>query len=167
MLSWADLQNNLNALDTQFRSAGSTRDVHFCCKLALMELAGWTEQAMDSIISECASRTLSEPSNKRYCADSIIKTTYGFEYQKHFRGMMMRLIGLVHVERIERQADPAKLARLEGALQTLKVLRDPAAHTHINGMTPSMNAPSFMIGQLAPISDGLQEIEKALIAAGF
>jgi hypothetical protein len=165
MLSWADLRNNLEALDLQFRNASSTRDAHFCCKLALLELAGWTEQAMDSIISECASRTLSEPSNKQYCADSIVKNTYGFEYQKHFRGMMMRLIGLVHVERIERQADAAKLARLEAALQTLKILRDPAAHTHINGMTAKMNAPSFMIGQLTPITDGLQEIERVLIAA--
>ena len=167
MLPDTDLKANLQALDQQYQATTSSRDAYFYCKLALIELGGWTEQAMDLLISECSSRNLLEPANKQLCAEKIIGTTYGFEYKKHFRAMMMQLVGLVHVEEIEKQADAGKLARLQSALSTLKGLRDPAAHTHISGTTQHWNAPSFIIGQSAAIIDGLAEIERVLTVVGF
>lgn len=167
MLLVNDLLNSLNVLDALYLDATTSLDKNFFCKLAVLELGGWTEQAMDLVISECSMRQLIEQNNKDYCSSQIINRTYGFEYNSHFRGMMMRLVGLIHLERIESVADGATIAGLRSALSTLKTWRDPAAHTYISGTTPQMTAPSVVISKVAPIVAGLTEIEHQLLAAGF
>ena len=62
--------------------------------------------------------------NRSYCDEKIIKRTYGFEYDAHFRFMLIRLVGLINVERLEQQVDPAKHIQMTAALKFLKPLRD-------------------------------------------
>ena len=55
--------------------------------------------------------------------------------------MLIRLIGLISVERLETQVDQAKHVTLKSTLGTLKTVRDTVAHTHLKGVTRTLDAP--------------------------
>lgn len=160
MLSDQALRRTLATLDTRFRNTSSAQEELFCSKLALIELCGWIEQAMDDIVCRCSNRRLANQSNIDFCDDQIVGTTYGFEYKKHFRGMLIRLVGIIGVERIETQISNYHLERLKSSLGTLTTARNGAAHTHITGATPRMTAPSVLIAQLDMVLEDLNEIDK-------
>ena len=63
-------------------------------KLATLELCGWIEVSMDDIVLRHSRRTLREPVNRAFCEKRIVKPIYGFDYDIHFRKMLMGLIGL-------------------------------------------------------------------------
>jgi hypothetical protein len=161
VLPHADLLASLSALDSNFRTAESSLEAAFCSKLAVIECCGWTEEAMDDIVTRCYTRCIGLSANQQICKESVRKT-YGFEYKSHFRKMLGTVIGVTGIERLERRVDNAKMVRLEGALSTLKAVRDTHAHTHIKGVIPNLSAPSFIISQFRPIWDGLREIEARL-----
>ena len=161
MLPHADLLESLKTLDSTFRNANTSLEAAFCSKLAVIECCGWTEEAMDEIVTNCYARCLSVSSNQKICKKAV-GGTYGFDYQKHFRKMLGTVIGLTGIERLERTADSAKIARLEGALTSLKLIRDTHAHTHIKGAIPNLSAPSVILSQFNSIWDGLKEIERRL-----
>ena len=92
----------------------------------------------------------------------VIKRTHGFDYEYHFRRMLIQLIGLVNVERLEKAIDQTKQARLIAALKTLKAVRDPEAHTHIKGVTRAINAPSVTLGQFPAVYEGLLEYQNTI-----
>jgi hypothetical protein len=137
----------------------------FFSKLAILELCGWIEESMDDIIMRCADRNIKETKNIDHVKSQIVAPTYGFEYHRHFRRMLIQLIGLVNVERIERTVDPIKRDRLKSTLSSLKKVRDPEAHTHIKGVTPVINAPSVTIVQFQPVYDGLIEFDRVIRSA--
>ena len=62
---------------------------------------------MDDVILSCARKHLKEPVNRDYCEKQIVKRTFGFDYHNNFRSMLIRLVGLVAVEKIERKTDAA------------------------------------------------------------
>lgn len=98
----------LQALDTAYKSAASANDAERFAKLAIIELCGWIEETMDALVLRCARRQLKVSKNLSYCENEIIGKTYGFDYKKNFRWMLIRLVGLVSVERLEDQVDHAK-----------------------------------------------------------
>ncbi len=158
MLSDREIKANLQALDTQFRGATTTQAANLSSKLAVLELCGWIEEAMDDIAEKCYLRCLTETSNQKLCKE-IVRATYGFEYHYHFRKMLAGIIGQTGMERIERRADGTKLALLQSALSTLKVARDGFAHTYLKGATPTLSAPSFLLSQFPALWEGLREVE--------
>lgn len=159
MISKNSILGNLKSLDNCYRKAKSQKEALFYSKLAILELCGWVEETMDDIVMRCAIRHLKERNNRKYCKDNIVKKTYGFDYERNFRFMLIRLLGLVNVERIERQVDARKRSGLEGALGSLKAVRDAEAHTHLKGTTRRLNAPSFTITQFKPLYEGLVEFD--------
>lgn len=104
-------------------------------------------------------RHLKETGNRKYCKDEIIKKTYGFDY-KNFRFMLIRLLGLITVEKLERQVDAGKHGAMRGVLGALKTVRDAEAHTHLKGTIRTLNAPSYTIGQFQPVFDGLVDLDR-------
>ena len=116
---------------------------------------------MDQIILDCSSRRLTVPANIQHCSEKIIGLTYGFEYNKHFRAMVMRLVGLINVEKIEAQLDSLKFDRLKVALGHLKVPRNTVAHTHLTG-TPTIDAPSITLRQFTFIHEGLVDFDRVM-----
>jgi hypothetical protein len=88
---------------------------------------------MDALVLRCAKRQLKVSKNLAFCEDEIIGRTYGFDYQRNFRWMLIRLVGLVTVERLEKQVDQAKHDTMKSTLGTLKIVRDSAAHTSSQG----------------------------------
>lgn len=162
MISKSTIAKNLKSLDAKYRKTGSNMESLFFSKLAILELCGWIEESMDDVILRCARRTLRSTSNKEFAEKNIVKPTYGFEYQKHFRKMLIQLIGLISTERIEKQIDVTKKNRLQSELGNLKVIRNRVAHTHIRGITLSIDSPSVTLSRFNSIYDGLKEFESVI-----
>jgi hypothetical protein len=162
MVSKTSILENLRRLDTLYhQNSASVKKSLFFSKLAILELCGWTEESMDDIIACCANRKLKERNNQDQIKKRI-ENTYGFVYEKHFRRMLVELIGLINTERLEGKIDSIKFQNFKSTLGSLKGTRDIEAHTHIKGATRSIAAPSKTIGNFRNIYDGLKEFETKL-----
>lgn len=168
MLATTEISASLNELDAYYKAESDPAKVLFFSKLALIELCGWTEEAMDQLVRDCANRCGLKPQHRSFI-ESVISRTYGFDYEKHFRQMMLHVVGLHVWHRLEAHLDqtkPAVLPSLIGSLAALKPMRDKSAHTHLvrttPGATSAVNAPSFVIGEFQKISTGLQDVEGTL-----
>jgi hypothetical protein len=162
MIARTYVLSNLRALDSLYRNSESIKKSLFYSKLAILELCGWIEESMDDVILRCSTRCLGTSANRRYVKDSIVRRTYGFDYEKHFREMLIRLIGLVNVERLETRVDRGKQARLQAALAALVVVRNSEAHTHLKGVTRAINAPSVTLSQFNDVYEGLVEYDRVI-----
>lgn len=150
-----EILKNLELLEDMYRNAKNAKESLFFSKLAIIELCGWIEETMDSIVLEYADSNLKEQKNVDLFKKNIVEKTYGFEYEKHFRKMLLHLIGLINVERIEQTIEASKQARLLSTLSTLKGVRNSIAHTHIQGTTLSINAPSVTRNHFDLVKEGL------------
>lgn len=166
-ISKTSIQQNLQSLDSLYRSATAPKKCLFYSKLAILELCGWTEETMDKIVRSCANRTLRDPANLKSVEDPVIRRTHGFEYSEHFRRMLIQVIGLQGVELVERRADTAKLQTLKSTLGALKPRRDTEAHTHLLAATRTLDAPSVTIQSFQRVYEGLNEILSVLKICGF
>jgi len=138
-----------------------TRDKRglYFCKLAIIEVSGWIEESMDDIALSWAKRYLTNPHNLDFVKNTIISRTTSFEYDQHFRQMLMRVLGIIHLERLEKTLDQQKFTRMKSALLILKHSRDTQAHTHIKGATKTIDAPSVTKNHFQNVYDGLKDIE--------
>lgn len=162
MIAKTYIQANLSKLDRLYNSALSVQHGLFYSKLAIIEFCGWIEISMDDLIRRCAKRNLRDSNNIKQVEKDVIKRTYGFEYETHFRKMLVQVIGLKNVEKVERRVNPAKFVKLKGALTTLKTSRDSAAHTYLKGVAIVLDAPSLTKARFIDIYDGLTEIDRVL-----
>ena len=150
-------------LDKLYNSSTSQKKAIYFSKLALLELCGWIEESVDDIIIRHANRNLKVESNREYCSKKIVKPTYGFQYTRNIRPMLISLIGLVEVENLERKLErTGSISQLAGCLANIKVSRNIAAHTHLKGVTMRFNAPSRTIGDFNQISALLEQIDNEL-----
>ena len=132
-------------------------------KLALMELCGWLEFSMDTIVEDYLATKLFEPENKEYFKNKIIDKTYGCDYKSHFKPMLINLIGLKGIEKLEYNLKVQGVFQiLVAQLGSLWSLRKPAAHTTIVGVTTSYQSPSTMKKYLAPLHPILTTLEVEL-----
>lgn len=162
MIARNEIQGTLKMLDCKFRTATSQKESLFYSKLAILELCGWIEESMDDVILRCARRHLKDKESIKFVEREIVKKTYGFDYQQHFRRMLIQLLGLINVERIETKIDQSKQISFKATLEPLRKVRDPEAHTHIKGVTRHINAPSVTLGQFPAIYEGLIEFDTVL-----
>lgn len=162
MIARTFMEGNLRSLDRLFREAASRKHALFYSKLAILELCGWIEESMDDVVLRCATRSVRSAANRDYVQNQIVKRTYGFDYERHFRAMLIRLLGLVVVERIEGIVDPGKAARLKATLTTLTTVRNTEAHTHVKGVTKVINAPSVTMTHFLAAYEGLSEYDRVI-----
>jgi hypothetical protein len=156
------ITTNLTHINRKYLQATSHQEALFFSKLAILELCGWIEESMDDIILRCATRHLKKVTNRDYCEKDIVAKTFGFDYDRNFRFMLIRLVGLINVEVLESKVDTHKLASLVAALQTLKAQRNKEAHTHVKGVTRNINAPSLTMAQFQPLYEGLCEFDRVI-----
>ncbi len=163
MIAKSYITSTLFELDKLYNNSTSQKKAIYFSKLALIELCGWIEETLDDIILKHANRHLKVPSNKAYCLVSIVKPNYGFEYKKNVRPMLISLLGLIEVEKLEKELEKtAQVTLLKGYLGNIKDSRNIAAHTHLKGVTRHFNAPSRTIGDFNRISVILEQIDKEL-----
>jgi hypothetical protein len=161
MIAKTEIQRNLKGLDTLYKGSKSQKHALYYSKLAILELCGWIEQSMDDLVKKCAKRSCKQPASLTYI-DQKIKRTYGFEYQQHFQDMLVRLFGIISVEKVEGKVDPAKLVKLKAQLDFLKKARDAEAHTWIKGTAKVLDAPSVTLARFPDVYDGLVDFEKVI-----
>ncbi len=162
MITKDSILSNLNDLDELYRNSKSIKKSNFFSKLAVFELCGWVEESMDDVIRRCYKKRLKEDQNIKLIENEIIGQTYGFHYKKNFRPMLMKILGIIVIENIERKLDKAKFEILTSTLGDLKTSRDKTAHTHIKGTITSLDAPSLTIGKFYRIYEGLMDIDRVL-----
>lgn len=164
MIARSYITSNLGAINRSYLKAPSHKESLLLSKLAILELCGWIEESMDEVVMRCAARHLKLQGNVNYCQKEFVNKTYGFDYHRNFRFMLIRLLGLINVEKIEGRVDQVKSDRMKGALSSLKVQRNTEAHTHLKGTTRRINAPSVTIGQFQPLYEGLVEFDRVIRA---
>lgn len=100
--------------------------------------------------------------NLSFVKNNIIKSTFGFDYERHFKNMLMQVIGLINFERIEKKVDPITRTKFKSTLSSLKSIRDSEAHTHIKGVTRRINSPSITEKQFNDVYEGLREFDQVI-----
>lgn len=167
MIAKSSIYRNLKSINALYNQSNSIKEGLFYSKLALLELCGWIEESMDGIIRRCANKNLRVQSNLQMIEKDIIKRTSGFEYNKYFRQMFVKTLGLINLEKLEKKFDPIKFQLLETTLETLKSARNDEAHTHIKGITRRIDSPSITISRFFIVYDGLQNIDNIIRQARF
>lgn len=162
MIYKKNILSNLKEIEVLFdTNSRSAKKGLFFSKLAILELCGWIEESMDDMILRTANAKLNEKENIDFVKEYIVKT-YGFEYDKHFRIMLIKLIGIINLERLEGMLDAGKFQKMVAALKSLKKVRDAQAHTHLTITTKILDAPSVTKNKFKDVYDGLSDIDKKM-----
>jgi hypothetical protein len=162
MISKTYILSNLKQLNSRFMKAKTQKDHLYFSKLAVLELCGWIETSMDDIVLRVSQKRLTLRSNLQYVERDIIGPTWGFAYKKHWKGMLIKAVGIITVEQIEKAVDPLKKARLESQLNNLKEVRDRLAHTYVKGTQIQIDSPSVTLSRFNHLYEGLKEFEKVI-----
>lgn len=163
MISKTYIQENLRQLDVAYRNATVQKHSVYFSKLAILELCGWIEMSMDDLMLRHASRVIKQSANQSI-VDEFVKRNYGFEYDRHFRQMLMKLVGIVTCEQIEAAMNVQVHTKFTTQLTSLKRVRDGLAHTYSKAHTATIDAPSVTKARFVELYDGLKAYETALRA---
>ncbi|TAE59559.1 MAG: endoribonuclease [Nostocales cyanobacterium] len=160
------IQKTLNDMDKFYNQTTDPNLQKYYSKLALLELCGWIEQAIDEIVLRCAKRCIKNPDYLKVIQDDVKKTS-NFDYEKSFRDLLIKIIGLMNFEKLEKSVNPVSLAILKPKLNSLKPLRNSHAHTHIENCTQILNSPSVTKGYFIDIFNALKDYEQTLKRLGL
>jgi hypothetical protein len=161
MISKTPLSLELRKLNRLYNHSLGVADPDFSkyySRLAVLELCGWVEEAMDEIAWQYPLRAHLPLGPDFDFTRSMIEKNYGFEYRGNFRDMMKPLLGIVVLSRIERRMNPVIKQSLEAALSNLKPERNEHAHRPLHKAT-MFTAPSVCLSLLPDIHKGLAEFE--------
>ena len=164
MIAKSYIRRSLRFCQAKYSNAAGKMEALAFSKLAVLELCGWIEDSIDDIVLKCANRHLKSHKHTKFIKSQVVERTYGFEYDRHFRAMLVHVFGLVVFERIEISIDPGRFQKFKSALGELKVERDRQAHTYLKGVTIAVNAPSKTISLHADVEAGLLDFERAIKA---
>jgi hypothetical protein len=157
----------LAELDIWYNVAGLTIDrTNLLSKLATIELCGWIEGEFDRLIRIVASGRVN---NVDWIENEVIKNTFGFQYEKHWRSMLCKVVGEVFAQRIEtamEAAHPGDLQQLRALLGQLWKDRCSFAHADLTANRAAMltfNAPSLAISRHSTLNTILGRYEAAMV----
>lgn len=149
-----DIQKNLNELDKLYNLASSIQanqsHLIFYSKLAIIEYCGWLEDSIDIIVRRAMKNRLKETELEKIFQDNI-RRNYGFSYDDNFRKLLISSIGLEKTDHLIRYLKAnSSFYILQSHLNTLKAIRNRAAHTyHKKGVMISYDSPSVIKNYLA------------------
>jgi hypothetical protein len=116
---------------------------------------------MDDMILRACVRGLNNEKNRKYLR-GLIERNYGFEYKKHFKSLLLSLVGLRGYESLIKHIDPVIVAKFQVELGNLKKRRNSMAHTYYKGTTANYDAPSITMGRFQNIQAGLKAYDATL-----
>lgn len=161
MITKTHIERNLRRLDVCHRKASDPSLSFYFAKLAILELCGWIEMSMDDMIMRHCSRHIRLSANYKFVEKDVVQRTYGFDYDRHFRLMLIKLVGVVQTEMIEKRMHVSVQTRFKAELQSLKTIRDLLAHTYAKN-PPPIDAPSRTRARFVPVYEGLKAYDSAL-----
>jgi hypothetical protein len=152
--------NNINRLNSLYNSSPTVEATYYS-KLAIIELCGWIELSMDNIVEHFANKNLKTQPFKTIFKD-LKKRNNGFDYKKNFRHMLSQTAGLHNIEKVETKLIiTGQIAVLDATLESLKTLRNDAAHSYIDA-TKTYQSPSVTKSQLEQIYPILKDFSKEI-----
>ena len=142
-----EIKKNLEKIKDLYVKSIDAKESSLYSKLAILELCGWIEESMDYIILRYASKHL-RSSNNLDAIKGIITDTHGFDYKEHFRKALRQCIGLINIEKLEKQLTTSRFFDpLKAELSNLRKVRDEVSHTYITVMK-KYDAPSITLNRL-------------------
>ena len=163
MLAKRPIEDLLKELSKLYDNPADETHADFYAKLSLLELCGWLEAAIDNIILTYARLKVTTAKNIDLLEKEIVGKTYGCDYKDHARQMLIKIIGLINVEKLETELTNLGIFQiLVSQLGSLWALRKPEAHTTIAGVTRSFQAPSAMLTYLNSLEPILNTFETEL-----
>jgi hypothetical protein len=162
------IDSTLATLETWYNepTAGPERP-KLLSKLALLELCGWLETEQDRILLAVDSACLKDSS---WTQKEIVEKTFGFDYNKHFRPMMVKLIGEHLMRKLEDQFDqkyPGDLDQLKASTSDLWTKRCNFAHADMAfniAKQQRFDAPSWSSNRLRILNKALARFEAEAVA---
>ncbi|MDJ0734184.1 MAG: HEPN domain-containing protein [Nostocaceae cyanobacterium] len=151
----------IDDLDHLYNQTTNPNLQKYYSKLALIELCGWIELSMDDIILKCAKRCLKKTLHIKKIEQEV-KRNSAFDYENNFRELLIKIIGLINFEKLEKNVKPVSLATLKPKLDSIKRLRNSHAHTYLKNCTQVLNAPSVTKRDCLDIFNALKDYEKTL-----
>ncbi|HSX54061.1 MAG TPA: hypothetical protein VLG14_02070 [Sphingomonas sp.] len=161
MISKTYILENLRRLDASYRAASHPKHAFYFSKLSILELCGWIEMSMDEVIMCHCRRKLQDQKNLDFVQKQIVNRTYGFDYERHFKSMMIRLVGVVTMEKIEKSISVPVHTLFVAELNNLKQVRDSLAHTYAKHVF-AIDAPSTTRARFNSLYEGLRAYDGAL-----
>lgn len=159
MIDARTIQSDITEIERLYNDTQTElRHAVYYSKLALMEICGWLEEAMDIIIKDYSVAKLV---NSKEVEKNITSQTYGFDYDQHFRKMLMKLIGLRNLASIEKNLEKDILI-LKSKLGSLWKRRKQAAHSSIGGVTLTLDAPARINADLTIVVEILKKMESEI-----
>lgn len=162
----SQIEQTLRELDRWYNELpGGTDRPKLLSKLATLELCGWIEHRLDTLVLNAGATIGLDQS---WIEKNVVKDNHGFTYQDHLRRMLAKMAGefaVQHVEQTLETAHPGTLERLKGSLTTLWTSRGPLAHTHSGSpmiQQQTLNAPSWAINQQRIVGKMIDELEAIL-----
>ncbi len=165
MIAYSYIERNIQLLWKNYLQSKSIADKNFNSKMAILELCGWIEVSMDDAIIRTGTRVLKSPDSLKFIREKV-KRNYGFEYDKHFKSMIVYLVGISGFETIDISIDLAIKIKFQSELIALKERRNSLAHTYTKGTTQHYDTPSITLERLANVSAGLKAYDAALREIG-
>ena len=161
MISNLAILKNLVRINRLYLSTTSPIETLFYSKIGVIELCGWIEETMDAIVLDVSQRILTSQAHRVFIEKEIVKKTYGFEYEAHFRKMLMCIIGLKGVQELEANVNRAVFDPMCATLKAIKPNRNSHSHTYLKA-TMAIDAPSVTIKHCQIIYAGLKDIDNVL-----
>jgi len=157
------IENTLALIDVWYNEASTGPErPKLLSKLALLELCGWLETEQDRIMGELDNSCLGDPG---WTQNEIVNKTNGFDYNKHFRPMLVKLIGEHLARKLEARVNqkyPGDLERLRSITGDLWTKRCAFAHADLTtnvAQQQTFVAPSWSINQYRIIRKMLLRFE--------
>ncbi len=162
MVAKRSISCNLSQINRLFNTSKNQKMTLYYSKLAILELCGWIEESMDEIVLNHANHHLKNTPNRTWVKDKVVNRTSGFEYDRYFRQMLISILGIIKVEKLEGKLDSVKFTLLKSSLVTLTKCRNDEAHTHIKGVTKTIDAPSVTQTRFTAVFEGLKNLESCM-----
>lgn len=161
MVAQHEIVGCLKRLEKTFEATKSPIDQRYLSKVALIELCGWIEEELDKLMLKFGERCLKGTEYEtKY--EKIVTDVFGFNYDKHFRRMLVQLLGMHGANLVEKKVGLKTYSQLKSTLGTLKKNRDSLAHTQLRGRTPHLMGFSVLQNNQQIIFLALKDYDRAL-----
>lgn len=133
-------------------------------KLAILEVGGWIEQTVDSMLYYYVNATVSNKQIQKTVKEQVIDTVYGFRYASDLKPLLMKVLGAEKFHCIEERLRRKGMDQiLLNCIATLNKGRNAAAHTYWHSsVQQKFDAPSAtckLFNDMLPI---VIEIDKCI-----
>ena len=97
--------------------------------------------------------------------DKIIRSNYGFAYDKNLFKIFCTVVGSSNWENIMDSLPAIESQNFENISNSYSPLRNQVAHTHTLGSTPTYRAPSVILADFLKLWPAMQSVESKIQAS--